>query len=276
MRSSSIVQLTMALLMTGWLSGVAWAEDLVIPGSGNPAFVLKALAKAFENKYPQHHITIPPSTGAAGALRDVEAETAVLGRIGRPLKPEESARGLVYTPLGRDPVAFVGGAGVRIKGLSTSQLLGTYSGKFANWQELGGQAAPIRVIGREMTDASRQSVSRVIKPFESIVFGPNVKLVHLDPQVIELLDRFPGSLGFLNRSALAECKTKVVMLSLDGVAPTPQNVGTGRYPIWLEFGLIYKSGRLSPLAKAFIDFTLSSEGIRVLREHGVLAAAGPT
>jgi ABC-type phosphate transport system substrate-binding protein len=58
--------------------------------------------------------------------------------------------------------------------------------------------------------------------------------------------------------------------------PTPQNVGVGRYPIWLEFGLIYKTGKFTPAAKAFVEFTQSSEGIRILRDNGVLAASGRT
>jgi phosphate transport system substrate-binding protein len=245
----------------------------VIPGSGNPELVLKAMAEAFNRQQTQHRVSVPPSTGAAGALRDVEAGTAILGRVGRPLKPDEAARGLSYVALGRDPVAFVAGAGVTAKGLSTAQAVDAFSGKVTNWREIAGQAGPIRAIAREITDASRQAISRVIKPFESISFGSNAKLVHLDPQVLELLDRYPTSLGFLNRSALAACKTKVVLLSLDGVEPSPQNVGVGRYPLWIEFGLIHKTGKLSPGARAFIDFTRSSEGIRILREHGVLASA---
>ena len=261
------------LLLVCWLTQAVFAEDLNIPGSGNPELVVQALADAFGRQQTQHHVIVPPTTGTAGALRDVEAGSAVLGRVGRPLKPDELARGLRYIPLGRDPVAFVVGAGVALKGLSSAQVLDAYTGKFTNWKELGGKPGPIRAIGRESTDASRQAINRVIKPFDSLVFGSGVKLVHLDTHMIELLDRFSGSLGFLNRSALAACKTKVVYLTLDGVEPTPQNVGAGRYPLWLEFGLIYKAGRLSPAAQAFIEFTQSPAGIRILREQGVLAAS---
>ncbi len=263
------------LLLASLASSMALAEDLVIPGSGNPEVVLKALAEVFNRQQTLHRVSIPPSTGAAGALRDVEAGNAVLGRIGRPLKAEESARGLSYVALGRDPVAFVAGAGVRVKGLTTAQVLDVFGGKVSNWSELGGKPAPIRAIGREISDASRQAISRSIKPFESIVFGAGVKLVHLDPQVIELLDRYPTSIGFLNRSGLAACSTKVNLLSLDGSEPSPQNVGVGRYPLWIEFGLIHKTGKLSPAAQSFIQFIRSSEGIRILRENGVLAASAP-
>jgi phosphate transport system substrate-binding protein len=266
---------SLTTLLLGLVCTLAQADMLVIPGSGNPEFVLKALADAFNSQQTQHRVSVPPSTGAAGALRDVEAGTTVLGRIGRPLKPDESARGLSYVPLGRDPVAFVAGANVQVKGLSTTQVLDAYTGKLSNWSEVGGKAGPIRAIGREMSDASRQAISRVIKTFETVTFGSGIKLVHLDPQMIEMLDRFPTSLGFLNRSALAACKTKVNLLALDGVEPSPQNVGVGRYPLWLEFGLIHKTGKLSPAAKSFIDFTRSSEGIRILRENGVLASSAP-
>ncbi len=252
----------------------ALSDELVIPGSGNPEMVVQALADAFGRQQTQHRVVVPPSTGTAGALRDIEAGTAVLGRVGRLLKSDELARGLTYIPLGRDPVTFVAGAGVTVKGLTTAQAIDAYTGKITNWREVGGKPGPIRAIGRESTDASRQAINRSIKPFETIAFGNHVKVVHLDPQMIELLDRFPGSLGFLNRSALAACKTKVVYLALDGVESTPQNVGVGRYPLWVELGLIHKPGNLSPAARAFLEFVRSPAGIRILREHGVLAAAG--
>ena len=251
----------------------AAADTLTVPGSGNPEQVLKVLADAFNRSQSAHQVAVPPSTGTAGAIRDVLSDSTSLGRVGRPLKPDELAKGLVFVPLGRDPVTFVAGAGVTVKSLSMAQVTGTFSGRLTDWRELGGNAGPIRVIGRESTDASRQAINRVVPGFETLSFGDSVKLVHLDPQVIELLDRFPGSLGFLNRSALAACKTPVMMLALDGVAATPQNVGVGRYPLWLDLGLIHKPGKLPPAAKAFIAFIQSSEGVRLLREQGVLASA---
>ncbi len=270
-----IRRLLRALLALGaaTLCGAAAAEELLIPGSGNPEHVLSALADAFNQQQSQHRVLVPPTTGTAGALRDVEAGTASVGRVGRPLKSDEKARGLVYLPLGRDPVVFAGGAGVTVKGLSAAQLVAAYSGTVANWSDLGGAPGPLRVVGRESTDASRQAINRSIKPFENIAFGDAVKLVHLDPQMIELLDRFPGSLGFLNRSALQACKTRVVLLTLDGIEPTAQNVESGQYPLWLEFGLIHKPGGLGPAARAFMDFVRSSVGVRILREHGVLPSA---
>ena len=248
----------------------AAAADLTITGSGNPEYVLGRLAAAFNAAQTLHRVTIPPSSGTAGALRDVEAGTTSMGRVGRPLKDSERSKGLVYVPLGRDLVAFAGGAGVTARNISVQQVLDVYSGKITDWRDLGGKPAPVRAVGREVTDASRVAVSRVIPGFEKLVFADSVKLVHLDPQLIELVDRYPSSLCFLNLSALKAAKSPVVPLALDGVAPTLENLTAGRYPLWLEFGLVHRTGGADAAGQAFIVFIRSAAGAAILREHGVM------
>lgn len=264
-----VVFLCLAALVIA--AGSVWAEDLVIPGSGNPEHVLKQMAKVFNARQSQYRVLVPPSSGTAGALRDVGDGVSTLGRVGRPLKDEERARGFSFLPLGRDPIVLVGGAGVTVRNLTAQQVIDIYTGKLLNWSALGGKAAPIRAIGREPSDASRQALQKVIPAFRDIVFGSNVKVAHLDPHLLELLDRYPSSLGFINRSAIAACNTAVVPLAFEGVAPTPKNLEKGSYPLSLEFGLVYKTSTgMSPAAKAFVEFSRSPEGLRVLAEHGVL------
>lgn len=255
------------------LAGSVLADDLVIPGSGNPEYVLAQLAKAFNARQAQHRVVVPPSTGTAGALRDVGEGISPIGRVGHPLKEDESRQGFIFIPLGRDPVVVAAGAGVTVRDITATQLVDIYSGKVSNWSELGGKPAPIRAVGRENSDASRQALNRIIKPFKDVTFGPAIKTVNLDPHLIALLDRYPTSVGFLNRSALAACTTRVVHLTLDGVAPTPENVDKGRYPAWVELGLIHKPNTLTPAARAFVDFIRSPEGNGILRQHGILPPA---
>jgi phosphate transport system substrate-binding protein len=245
------------------------AEDLIVPGSGSFEHVLGSMAGVFNGRQSGHRISVPTSTGTAGALHDVESGVTPLGRVGRPLKDEERGRGLVYLPVGRDPVTFVGGAAVSVKNLTTAQVLDIYRGRITEWREVGGQPGPIRAIGREPTEVSRQAIQRHMKPFATIVYGDSVKVAHLDPQVIELLDRFPGSFGFLNRSALAACATRVSPIALDGMEATLQNLESGRYPMCVEFGLVYRTGGPGAAGRAFIDFIRSPAGTAMLRERGV-------
>jgi len=256
------------------VTGVGRAEELVVPGSGNPEYMLGRLAQEFNRRQGEYQVTLPASTGTAGAVRDVGSGAASLGRVGRPLTDQELRGGLRFVPLGRDSVVFVGGAAVTLGGISSAQAVAAYQGLVTDWGELGGGGGPIRAIGREPTDASRRAIMRHIGAFEKIVFGDQVKLVHLDPEMVELLDRFPTSLGFLNRSALFACKTRVVLLSLDGVESTPENMNAGRYPLFLELGLIYKGSHMTPAAQAFVTFIQSPSGAALLRAYGVIPSFG--
>ena len=254
------------------LASTAAAETLTIPGSGNPEYVLGELAKAFNSQQKQHQVVIPPTTGTAGALRALQEGTASIGRVGRPLKDAERSGGLTYHALGRDPVVFVGGAGVSVRAVTRDQMVDVYTGKLTDWRELGGKPGPIRAIGRESTDASRQAIARDIKAFADMQFYENVKFVHLDTQMIELLDRFPTSIGFLNRSALSAARTKLALFKLDSVEPSAETVASGRYPLWVEVGLIYKAGELTEAGRAFLKFVESPAGVRMLRTHGLAPA----
>lgn len=251
----------------------ASAETLVIPGSGNPEYILTVLANAYNTRQSEHRVIVPPTIGTSGALREVTEGTASMGRVGRPLKGKELNLGLTYRPIGRDPVSFVGGAGVTVSGITTQQAIDIFTGNISNWRDLGGKHEAIRAIGREKTDASLQAIMREIKVFENLQYHDNVKLVHLDSQLIELLDRFPASFGFLNRSALSGAKTKLIALKLDSIDPSADNVDARRYKLWTEIGLIYKESSLTPAGRSFLEFVASPYGAQLLRANGLLPSA---
>ncbi len=251
----------------------ASAETLIIPGSGNPEYILTELAKAYNQRQSEHRVIVPPTIGTSGALREVTEGTASMGRVGRPLKDKELNLGLTYLPIGRDPVTFVGGAGVTVSSITTQQAIDIFTGKISNWRDLGEKPEAIRAIGREKTDASLLAIMREIKAFEDLQYHDNVKIVHLDSQLIDLLDRFPASFGFLNRSALSGAKTKLIALKLDSIDPSADNVDAGRYKLWTEIGLIYKESSLTPAGRSFLEFVASPYGTQLLRANGLLPSA---
>ena len=95
MLNSGLARALGLALLTFVLAGTSRAEDLVIPGSGNPEYVLGQLAQAFNARQSQHRVVVPPSTGTAGALRDVGEGLSPLGRVGRTLKDDERKQGFL-------------------------------------------------------------------------------------------------------------------------------------------------------------------------------------
>lgn len=248
------------------------AEQFEVPGSGNPESILRKLANAFNNHQSIHKVNIPTSVGTSGGIRAIEQDTATLARVGRPLKPEERETGIVFVPLGRDPVVIVAGADVKTTEITSDQILAIYRGEITNWNELGSDPGPIRAVGREISDASRKAMCKYIPELAKITYGSNIKVVHLDPQLVELLDRYPTSLGILNKTATSACQTNISLLKLDGREATSENLKSGLYPVWLELGFIYKPSALTTGNRAFLEFIKSPLGEAILEKSGVLPA----
>lgn len=256
------------------LATAAGAEPLVIPGAGPPEAGLRALGAAFSKANPGTRVVVPPSTGIAGGIRAVSKEEAVIGRIARRLKDDEIRSGLKQVVIAADAVVFAVGSQVGVKTLTHAQVLDVFSGRLDDWQALGAERGPIRVLVREPTEIAHQAIRRHVAGFESIAFTEYAKLVNADFEMIESLDRFKTAIGWLTASSLTLSRTPVRAVALDGVAPTPENVASGRYPMAVEHVLIFKEDRLTDLARRFIAFATSEAGREVLRAHGVVPARG--
>jgi phosphate transport system substrate-binding protein len=68
--------------------------------------------------------------------------------------------------------------------------------------------------------------------------------------------------------AIVTERLPVKPLQLDGVAPTPENVRSGAYPLTKTLTFAFKTDGLPPGARAFIDFVRSAEGKRILTRSG--------
>ena len=269
-----LIHLSALLISMLWASFCP-AETLVSPGSGNPHYLLTQLADSFNARQSDHKVIIPISTGSAGAIRDVSSGNASIGRVGRPLKEQERALGLDYLSLGRDPVVFVGGSRVSLRNLTRAQIVSIYNGDVSNWEELGGAPGVIRAIGREPSDASTQGIQKALPQFGKQPYADSVKIAHLDYHLLELLDRYRFSFGFLNKSGLKAAKSTLVEFDFESATPTAENVASGRYPFWIEMGLIFKASALTDAGRAFIAFIKSPEGVRQIRQIGVLPPGMP-
>ena len=60
----------------------------------------------------------------------------------------------------------------------------------------------------------------------------------------------------------------VKMISLNGIAPTKENIQNGRYPLSSNFYAVYKRDNKNPNVKKLIDWILSSEGQKIICDNG--------
>lgn len=267
----------------GWLAGLLLsfflsfipggvrADILEIPDTGACEVLLRAVAAAFNAKNPEHQVIVPPTIGSSSGIRLVAGDLAIMARVAQPLKDKEKAQGLRYLVFARDLVVFAEGARVTVKGLTSAQLVDIYAGKTTDWQELGGEPGPIRLLVRQPGDSNLIIIQEHLPAFRDIAFPPNAKVIHTDPKMVEMIKKYKYSLGWLTLSSLKGVQPPLHPLALDGIAPTPENARSHKYPMIDDYALVFKEKRLNDIARSFIDFIFSENGRHVMEQYGVIS-----
>jgi phosphate transport system substrate-binding protein len=266
-------RLLQACIVIWWIGlAPAVAQTIEIPGAGPPSQLLKALAAAFNTRYAPLRVEIPPSSGQSGAIDAIVSGRAALARYPRRLTPEEERKGIAYTPVAREAIVFATGADVSVTSVTRQQLADIYSGRLTNWSELGGRSAPIRVLYREETAETMRIIRSRLPEFKSLKFTDQGRMLNLDFEVIEMLERLRWGIGWGSAGNVRAAKGLRV-LDLDGVTPSAAAIGSGRYPLFFEVVLLYKQGPLAGPAKQYLDFVASAEGRGVIEAFGAIPVA---
>ena len=63
----------------------------------------------------------------------------------------------------------------------------------------------------------------------------------------------------------------IKMLSLNGIAPTKENIKNGSYPITDSFYMIYRKDNENPNIKVLKDFILSKDGQEIIENTGYVS-----
>lgn len=238
---------------------------LVIPGTGDSQRLLRLLAHRYEELHPGTRIVVPKSVGSGGGIRAVGEGEAEIGRIARTLKKSEERYGLTYLNCAYSPVIFALHPSVEnIAGLSAAEIIGIYSGKITDWSEVGGPSNKIYPVGREPGDSSLAVIEKYLKGFGGIE-KRREKVYYTTLSAVSAIEEHEYTIGYGPLSALYHTGLKI--LDVDGVEPNESSVISGRYPLVIPFGVVFREP-LSPLARSFVDFLGGGEARKVMSENG--------
>jgi phosphate transport system substrate-binding protein len=218
-------------------------------------------------------VVIPPSVHSGGGIRQVIAGKADLARVARRLTPEEAGKGLMVRVFAKDAVVFAVGAGVRARNLTIRQIADIYSGKIGTWEELGAGKGLIRVLLREPDDSSLQVIQARYPEIRDLRFTEHGKVTHHDREMLEMLEKYRNSIGFISLSTLGAASSLITAVGIDGNVPTKENIKAGRYPLVAEYALVYREGDLPPEARDFVNFLFSEAGGSTLSDLGLVPVA---
>lgn len=237
-------------------AAAAPAVRLRLTGSSTMGPLMTEVARRFQRYHPEIGIDIEMG-GSGRGLSDVRLGRADIGMVSRALTDLESD--LYGIPIARDGVAVVVHRDNPLSGLDSKQLADIYTGKVANWRQLGGTGGALHLLAGHPNGGSTALLTHYLGlPFSAFAASrrieasaDRVQAVAADPQAIVY-----ASLGQAERHIRAGLPVK--LLTLDGVPATSGNVRNARYPMARPLTLISQDVPAGA-ARVFTQFCATSQ-----------------
>ena len=185
---------------------------------------------------------------------------------------EECGNPFEYTPIGYEAFVFFVHKDNPITNLTTEQIKGIYSGEITNWKEVGGKDEPIVAYQRNEGSGSQSMLKRFMGD-TPIMEAPKELIDDMMAGIIEQVADYESrtsSIGFSFRYYVEGIikNPDIKMISIDGVAPTIENIKNGTYPIITNLYAVSTTGEENENVQKLIDWVLSEEGQYIIEQTG--------
>ena len=194
---------------------------------------------------------------------------------------EAEQAGVQYelTPFCMDAFVFFVNADNPVDGLTTEQIRGIYSGRITDWKEVGALSST-KIVPFQRNEGSG-SQTTLQKLMGDTPIMPPLKEDHLGGMGDIINDtanyrNYRAALGFSFRYYATELlrNDQIKLLSVDGVAPTVENIRNGSYPLVATAYMVTAHPR-SENERKIVDFMLSPEGQKLVEDTGYVPLGAP-
>jgi phosphate transport system substrate-binding protein len=249
-------------------------QQITMVGSSSSAGALHLLASAYEAKDKNVKTTFLPDSQSGSNITAVKNKLVDVGGSSHIPKPEEESDQIQSREIARDLLVVATHNSVTgVSNLSTEELKAVYSGKVTNWKELGGADADIVVLDRP-EDESAKKLLREYYLGADLKTTSKAVVLKQETELIQTLQDTPNSIGTFSLANAISNQLPVNRLSLDAIAPTPENFANGKYKMVRPIVAVWGK-QPSPATQGFLDFVFRSEGQKVLKDAGFVAAKAP-
>lgn len=239
----------------------------IVNGGGGALDNVKALADAFQKLHPAITWQGLSDVGSSAGVNLVVSGETDLGYISRELTEAEKLTGKVESlSIGSSGTAVAVAATNPVKSLTKDQVAKIFTGAITDWKDVGGTPGKIRVIIRESTAATRSAFEAYFFDGKKPTYGSNAVEVTTIDETVKALNSFKESIGMVTMNASTFGNASIAFLTVDGVAPSRENLNSGKYRVRRPLYFVYSTdaSKIKPAIKAFLDFVKGSEGQKIL------------
>lgn len=240
-----------------------------IAGTGAGIPLVTRLAQAWNTARPSPRVLVEPSVGTTGGIRAAHDGAVDLGLSARALLPRESSLGLLQLPVARDAVVFAAHPSVKVRDLPCSTLVDMMEGRTTRFPD----GTPALLLLRDRDDTAHSALELMfpqLRPARDHAYrSRRLRVLRHDDAMGEALSATPGAVGPFSLGAISADRLALEVLSIDGLAPTPETISDGRWKAVRDISFVLRPDRL-PHVVAFLGFVSSSDGQRLMRDAGYL------
>jgi phosphate transport system substrate-binding protein len=262
--------------------GADGARTRAVQNKGSDTMVNLALAwaEAYRNVKPNLDIAVTGGGSGTGIAALING-TVDIANASREMKENEiaDAEKHGFTPVeytvAVDAIAVIVNKQNPVSQLTLAQLADIFTGRIANWQELGGDDAPIVLVSRETNSGTHvYFLEEVIRGGDSEntdVFAPQTLLMPSSVGITSEVQRNPHAIGYDGLGYVDPAHEKIIAVAPAAGAPyvTP-SVATGAdgsYPISRALH-VYTTGAPDPAIDDYIAWIQGPEGQAIVANLG--------
>jgi len=260
--------LAWGIVLWGGLAGCArspaWPTPTPIPVRGAGTALMAPLwpqvAAGFGAAYPGHHLSYEALPSGL-ALAELVAGRHDFAISSDPTAPATYSD-LSFTPIATDALVLIAHRGIGLSGLTLSQARDLFGGFVQDWNELGAEGGPVRLVGREPGSGARALFVRVVMGDRAP--APTTRLEPDDAAVLAYVRDHFGAAGYVSVRVLADVPPGAVrVLRLEDRLP-----GDAGYALGRTLDIVLPSQGASAGAWRLREWLLSSAGQAVLDFSG--------
>jgi phosphate transport system substrate-binding protein len=244
-------------------------NKLVIKGSDTlGAKLVPQLAEAYKAAHPgiTFDIAAEGSTTGIAAIIDGTADIGMASRRAFPTEVSAASangRDLKPTVVAYDGIAIIVNSANPVSALTKAQIEKIFTGEITDWSAVGGAPGAISIYTRNTSSGTYSDFKGMAMSKKD--YAGNAQKMAGNEQIASEVGKNPAGIGYVGMAYLNAAGVKAV--AVNGVKPSIATVRGKTYPI-SRSTFYYTNGVPTGEAKAFLDFTLSPAGQKIVQEVG--------
>lgn len=261
--------LTLGVLLAAPALGQA-TDRIVIDGSSGVLPLAVSLGKAFQERNPDVHVEFGSGLGTRARIQALTDGKIDVALASHGLDADEIRRaGMAAHEIARIAVVFGVNAGVTVANVTAQQVCDMYAGKITSWSVLGGPDVKIAPRTRPDAEVDAEVVRANIQCLSELRMPGTVGVMPKSGDMANELAAVAGSFGMTTMTVVEQSQGRIRALSMDGTAPTAENVVRKTYPLVRE-SLFVTRAAPTPAVARFLAFARSPAGAQVIRANGAI------